>query len=224
MSTVLPTTTAPATTVPVGRTRATIVAVAIALGSIAVAVLVLWRPGVPRNDFNYADVAAVRDAVWANNLVDGLGFAVAGVALALAVCMLARARGAAWANVGAVLVSLCGMTFFAGEFAYGAFAWYATATAVLPADTGAALMTYAQHNMGHLAGPLVPAFIGYNLGVLLLCVALWRSRAVPKWLPIAIAVLTVAQFAMPAALLDVEEALTMLAFIPVGWFLLRSTR
>ena len=62
------------------------------------------------------------------------------------------------------------------------------------------------------------------LGVLLLCVALWRARAVPKWLPIAIAVLSVAQFVTPAALLDVEEALTMLAFVPVGWFLVRSTR
>ena len=37
-------------------------------------------------------------------------------------------------------------------------------------------------------------------------------------------VLSVAQFVTPAALLDVEEALTMLAFVPVGWFLVRSTR
>jgi hypothetical protein len=43
-----------------------------------------------------------------------------------------------------------------------------------------------------------------------------------SWLPIAIAVLTVAQFAMPNSLGRVEEAATMLAFIPVGWFLLRG--
>jgi hypothetical protein len=218
------TTINPPATATTGRTRPIIVATALALGSLAVAILLLTTPGFPRDDFDYADVAAVRDGGWATTLVDGLGFAVAGVALALAVCMLARARGAVLANVGAVLVALGGLVFFAAEFAYGAFAWYATATAVLPAETGAKLIAYAHDNGGHLMGPLAAAFVAYNVGVLLLCVALWRARAVPRWLPIAIVVLTVAQFATPNSLAGVEESLAMLSFVPVGWYLVRGTR
>jgi hypothetical protein len=54
--------------------------------------------------------------------------------------------------------------------------------------------------------------------VLLLSVALWRSASVPRWLPIAIAVLTIGQFAMPNALLDGEQALLMASFVAVAWF------
>src|SRR5438552_2638511 len=141
--------TSPVTT-STGRARAAIVATALALGSLTVAILLLISPGFPRDDFDYADIAAVRDGGWATTFVDGLGFAVAGVALALAVCMLARARGAVLANIGAILVALGGLVFFAAEFAYGAFARYATATAALPAGTGAKLTAYAHAHGGQV--------------------------------------------------------------------------
>jgi hypothetical protein len=206
-------------TVPTRRTREGIVAVALTLGSLAVAILLIWSPGLPNEDFTYADLAPARDATWATLLFDGLGFAIAGAALALAVCMLARSRGAIWANVGAVLTTVGGLAFFAAEFAFGTLSWYATA---LPADDGAKLITYVHDNPGHVMGVQVASFLAYNLGVLLMCVALWRARTVPRWLPIAIAVLTLAQFAMPSALGRVEEAVTMLSFVPIGWYLMRG--
>lgn len=55
-----------------------------------------------------------------------------------------------------------------------------------------------------------------------MCVALGRARTVPRWLPIAIAVLTLAQFAMPNALGRAEEAVTMLSFVPIGWYRMRG--
>ena len=212
----------PAATTSTSRPRAAIVATALTLGSLAVALMLVLAPGYQMDDFTYADIVASRDSAWTMYLVDGLGFAVAGVALALAVCMLARARGAAWANIGAVLTALGGMVFFAAEFAFASLAWYASTTDALPADAGTKLLTYLQNNGGHVIGVQAPAFIAYNLGVLLMCVALWRARAVPRWLPIAIAVLTLAQFAMPASLGRVEEAVTMLSFVPVAWYLVRG--
>jgi hypothetical protein len=206
-------------TVPTSRTREGIVAVALTLGSLAVAIMLVWSPGLPNEDFSYADLAPVRDTAWAALLVDGLGFAVAGAALALAVCMLTRARGAVWANVGAVLTTIGGMAFFAAEFAFGTFSWYATA---LPADSGTQLITYVHDNSGHVLGVQAASFVAYNLGVLLMCVALWRARTVPRWLPVAIAVLTLAQFVMPSVLGRVEEAVTMLSFVPIGWYLMRG--
>jgi hypothetical protein len=209
---------------PIGRARAAIVAVALATGSAAVAVLLLLQPGNLRTTFDYADIAAARDATFASDIVDGLGFAIAGVALAISVCVLARARGAAWANVGAVLMTLAGMLFAATEIAWGTLTWYATAPDALPVESGGALIRYLEHNTGHVDGLQVPAFLAYNVGALLLCAALWRARAVPRWLPIAITVLTVAQFVTPQSLANVEEAVLMLTFIPVGWFLIRAAR
>jgi hypothetical protein len=206
-------------TVPTSRVRDGIVAAALALGSLTVVILLIFADGLPDKHFTYADVAPGRDATWAALLVDGLGFAVAGIALALAVAQLARSRGAAWANTGAILAIVGGLAFCAAEFGYGVLIWYATA---LPAGTGGQLITQMQDNPGHIRGVQVAAFLAYNLGVLLLCVALWRAGTVPRWLPIAIAVLTLAQFAMPSALGRIEEAVTMLSFVPVGWYLMRG--
>ena len=62
----------------------------------------------------------------------------------------------------------------------------------------------------HMAAPQIAGFLVLNLGVLLLTVALRRSRSLPGWLPIATAVLTIGQFAdLPNRILDVEQAAVM---------------
>jgi hypothetical protein len=97
-----------AASVRVGLARAAIIALALSIGVVAVAVL--WQPWGERNQIGYADIAPHRDAAWLGAVVNGFGFATIGVTLGLAVCMLAPRRGSTWANVGAVLTGIGGVT------------------------------------------------------------------------------------------------------------------
>jgi hypothetical protein len=120
------------------RARTTIVAAILVLGAVAVATVLLWHPGPPRDDFSYASMAPVRNATWFVALLDAIGYVAVTVALAVAACLLAPARGARWANTGAVFTALGGIAFGVGDFAYGVLGWYATSNA-LSADAGSRL-------------------------------------------------------------------------------------
>jgi hypothetical protein len=187
--------------------------------------VLLWHPGPARDDLSHAAMAPVRHATWSVALIDAVGYATAAVALSITVCLLARPRGARWAAAGAVLTVLGGITCATGNYAYGALGWYssATATDALPADTGAKLMTYIKNNPGHMATPEIAGFLALNLGVLLLAAALWRSRSVPRWLPITTGVLTVGQFTdLPNPILDMEQTTLMATFATLAWLLARA--
>jgi hypothetical protein len=206
------------------RTRPAIVAILLVMGAAAVTTALLWHPGPQRDDFSYAGLRPVRDAMWTATLIDAMGYASATIALSIAVCLLAPARGSRWANIGAVLTSLGGIAFATGEFAYSALGWYATATDVLPVDTGTALMSYVEDHPAHMITPVIAGFLALNIGVLLLSTALWRSRSVPRWLPLATVVLTIGQFAgLPNRALDVEQSAVMVVYAAVAWYLIRAT-
>jgi hypothetical protein len=211
-------------TVPSGtaRTRAAIVSAILAIGAAAIAVLVLWQPWGERDHLSYADIEPHRDAAWLGTLVDGLAFAAVGVALGIAVCRLVpAARGAAVATVGAVLTGFGGVAFCAGIVSFGSLAWYATDPGAVPPDTGAALLTYVVDNPGHVMGAQMAGFLLYTLGSLLLMVALWRARAVPRWLPVAYLVLTVGVFAAGGVVLNVVQAVQTLLLLPVAFYAAR---
>jgi hypothetical protein len=99
-------------------------------------------------------MAPVRNVTWTAALIDAVGYATAAVALSIAVCLLAPARGARWANAGAVLTALGGIAFATGDFAYGALGWYATTDAI-PAETGTKLMTYIKDNSAALMATFI---------------------------------------------------------------------
>lgn len=207
------TTPAPVST---AQARAVTVSAFLGLGAVAVAVAVLWQPWGERDALGYADIAPHRDAAWLGTMIDGLAFAVVGVTLGLAVCRLARARGSAWATVGAAMTGLGGIAFCAGMISFGSLSWYATDTRALPADAGTALMTYAVDHPGHLMGPQMAGFLLVTLGSLALMVALWRARSVPRWLPIGYAVLTAGTFALDGVALNVVQAAQMLSLLIVA--------
>jgi len=206
------------------RIRAAIVSAVLALGAVAIAVIVLWQPWGERDALSYEDIAPHRDAAWLGTLVDGLAIAAVGVTLALAVCRLVRARGAALATVGSVLTGFGGIAFFAGMFAFGSLSWYATSPDAVPPDAGSAFMTYVNDNPGHVMLPQMLGFLLFTLGSLLLMGALWRSRSVPRWLPIAYLVLTVGIFALSGLLLNVVQAVQTLLLVPVAFYALRRAR
>jgi hypothetical protein len=224
MSTVTPVATSVSTvpTACVSRVRAAIISAVLTLGALAVAVVVLWQPWGARNALGYADIAPHRDAAWIGAIVDGLGFAAIGIALGLAVCVLAPTRGSTWANIGAVLAGLGGVTFCAGMVSFGSFAWYATSADAIPVTSGTSLMSYVQDNPGHILGLEMAGFVMTTLGSLVLMVALWRSRSVPRWLPIGYLVLTVGVFALGGVVLNVVQAVQTLSLVVVAFATLRA--
>jgi hypothetical protein len=217
------TTLAPAATATAAaRARAAIVSVLLTLGAVVLAVLVLWQPWGERDQLGYADLAPHRDAAWLGATVDGLAFAAMCVALALAVCRLAPARGWVWASVGAVVTGIGGVAFAAGMAAFGSLAWYATSTEAISVQAGTALMTYVDDNPGHVLGLQMAGFLLATVGTLVLMVALWRARSVPRWLPIGYLVLTVGVFALSGVALNIVQAVQTLSLVVVAYFAWRA--
>jgi hypothetical protein len=203
------------------RIRAAIVSGVLALGAVVVAVIVLWQPWGERDALAYDDLAPHRDGAWLGSLVDGLALAAIGVTLAIAVCRLAPGRGAALATVGGVLTGLGGIAFSVGMFAFGSLAWYATSPEAVQPDAGEALMTYVNDNPGHVLLPQMIGFLLFTLGSLLLMGALWRSRSVPRWLPVAYLVLTVGLFVLGGVAMNVVQAAQTLLLVPVAVYAFR---
>jgi hypothetical protein len=202
-----------------GRVRVRIVQAVLALGSAAVIGFLLVRPGPARTDLSYPAVAAGRDAAWWGHLVECVGYGAAGIGLALAVGLLVRGRGATWANAGGVLVALGGVLFAAMGYTIAVVSWYATSPGGIGPAAGAALLDDVRTDPGHFAAADVLGFVTLTLGSLLIAVALWRSGSVPRWVPISLAVLTLAQFApWPDRAFDVEQAVLMGVFLVVAWF------
>ncbi len=224
------TTTAPAipttaTTSAGGQSglRARLIAAGLVIGPLLSAGVLTFRPGPERDDFSYASFAAVRDGAWLSAVIDHLGYVLLSLALPLAVCLLVRAgRGARLATIGSALVLVGGMFFASGFYAFYLMGWYATAPEALSAENGTTFMSYIENNLAHVFGPQAAGFFAFNIGTLLLCAALWRSRSVPRAVAPVIAVLTVGQFLLPSKALDVEQTLFLLSLLPVAWFTWRQ--
>jgi hypothetical protein len=201
--------------------RSRLIAAILSVAALIVAVVVLWQPWGERDGLAYADLAPHRDGAWLGSLADGLAFAAAGVALGLAVCLLAPVRGRVLATVGAVGTALGGALFSAGMVGFGALAWYATNPAALSPEAGTALLAQVKDNPGHLLVVQMAGFLLFTLGALVLSGALWRARSVPRWLPVAYLVLTIATFATDGVVLNVVEAVQALAWMVVAFFAVR---
>jgi hypothetical protein len=203
--------------------RACIVAAALALGACAVAAMVIWRPWGERNAFGYGDIAPLRDNLWLGTLIDSVGFAVAAVALALTTCVLVRTRGSRFADAGATLTALGGILFAAGSFAHAAVGWFATSD-VISASSGRALLHLAEDQPVRLMLPVIIGFLCVAVGTLLASTALLRSGSVPRWVPIAMIVLTVGQFVVPTRAQDFVQITYMAVLVCLAGVLAGRTR
>lgn len=205
------------------RARAVIVPAILALGAAAVATVLLFRPWPVRNSFLYEELAPVRDGIWTSILVDSVAFAAVAIGLSLVVAQLTQTRGAALANVGAVVASAGGILFAMGAFAFAAFTWYVTDPTVLPVADGTRVLDYVVANPEHLMLLQMGGFLLYTLGTLLLAAALFRARSVPRGLPIAMIVLTIAQFATHGRVLDFVQIVAMMVLVALAVLAIRRS-
>jgi hypothetical protein len=200
-----------------GRTaRARPVAVALASAAVLAAVNMLARP-MPAADFDsYSAVRSARDGVWTFALVGGIAGGLAFACLGLAACVLVNGRGSAWATAGAVLTGVGGMLFGAGFFAVGASDWYLTA------DGAESAFAYGQDHAARAFGAQAAGFGLSFLGLILLAVALWRARAVPRRLAVAPpAAFVVMVLSGTGVVYDVMHAGFMSTLVVLAWYLWR---
>ncbi len=205
------------------RARTVIVAATLALGAAVVATVLLFRPWPVRNSFLYHELAPVRDGIWTSILVDSLAFAAVAIGLSLVVAQMTPTRGASLANLGGVVATVGGVLFAMGAFAFATFTWYVTDSAALPLADGTRLLEYAVANPEHGMLVQMGGFLLYTLGTLILAAALLRARSVPRWLPIALVVLTIAQFATSDRILDIVQIAAMTVLVILAALALRQS-
>ena len=170
---------------PVTRRRIGVIGLVLVISNvIATPGGVLWpEPSGGGETYSYADIQPLRDRWW--GLLVGLSVsALLGVtAQAFLTGYLVRRRGAAWATTGGVLIWI-GIAFQAVGVG-GLAATYYFATGV-DATTGGAVVGNANDDLLHLFGPMLAGALTVAVGTVVQAVGLWRSRAVPRWVPVLV--------------------------------------
>jgi hypothetical protein len=223
MAQVATTTQAASTGAGASRARVIIAAATLAIGAAVVAVVLLFRPWPARNSFLYDELAPIRDGIWTSILVDSLAFVAVAIGLSLVVAHATRMRGASLANAGAVLAVSGGVLFAMGAFAFAMFTWYVTDPTALPTADGTRLLEYAVANPERGMLLQLGGFLLYTLGTLVLAAALLRAASVPRWLPIAMIGLTLAQFGTSDRALDAIQIAAMTLLVILAGAVLRRS-
>jgi hypothetical protein len=170
---------------PVTRRRVGFVGLVLATTSvIALPGGLLWpAPSGGGETYTFADIQPLRDRWWillvflAGNLILNVP------AQALATVILVRRRGAAWATVGGAVMWIGTALYAVGVGGWAAAYYFATDPAVgRPAGTAA--MDAIGNDMPHLLGGMIVGSMMVAVGTVIQSVGLWRSKAVPRWIPL----------------------------------------
>ncbi|GGM74581.1 hypothetical protein GCM10011609_08080 [Lentzea pudingi] len=179
-------------------TRGRVAVLAVVLGVTSVAAVaggLLWpEPASGGETYSYADIVGRRDLWW--GLLTGLAaMQVLNIPLqALAAMFLVRRRGSAWATWGAALMWIGTGLQGAGGAGWAAAYFFPTDPSV-GAAAGEAVVQ-AANDSAQLFAFLVPGAALVLLGTVLQCVGLFRSHAVPKWVPVLLLFIVVS-FVIP---------------------------
>ena len=210
--------TDPSDVASVRRGRLALLAVAIAVTAVIAVVGGLAWPSPAEGDwFSYADIAPIRHRWWLVATVLAVGAVVGIPAQALAAMSLARSRGARWATAGAVL-----MWLGAGLEATGGAGWamlyYFTTDPALETAAGTGLLDAIVNDPRLFAAGLLGA-VAVALGTVLQAVGLWRSRALPRWVPILTLAVVPTFFLPNEGVAGLVTALPMaVGAVALGWY------
>jgi hypothetical protein len=160
---------------------------AIVLGAVVAGTGMALHMGAMPEDERLA-IAIAEDPRWLlTHLLLGFGFAVLAFGLASSLFLL-RGRGAKLTGVGASVGALGALVMSFSDLTHGAVG-FALGTHVTPATSMQIHMAYFEH----------PAILGMNtgpmllpLGMILLGAGLLRSRAVPRWMAVAVMIVPLA--------------------------------
>ena len=145
---------------------------------------VLWpEPSGGGETYSYADIQPLRDRWWGLLVVLSISGLLGVAAQAFLTGYLVRGRGAAWATTGGFLMWI-GIAFQAVGVG-GLAATYYVATGV-DATTGGVVIDNANDDLLHLFGPMLAGALMVAVGTVIQVVGLWRSHAVPRWVPLLV--------------------------------------
>lgn len=175
--------TAPPPTVadPVLRRRIGIVALLLAITAVAaVPGGLLWpEPAAGGETYAYSDIQPARDLWWGLLVVLSGALVINVPAQALLTTFLVRSRGAAWATTGAVVMWIGTALYAVGVAGWAAAYYFATAPGV-----DASVIERINDDSAHLFGVMIPGALLVAVGTVIQAVGLWRSHAVPRWIPV----------------------------------------
>ncbi|MFI6833962.1 hypothetical protein ACIBG5_43090 [Kribbella sp. NPDC050241] len=175
--------TAPPPTVadPVRRRRVGIVALLLAITAVAaVPGGLLWpEPAAGGETYAYSDIQPVRNLWWGLLVVLSGALVINVPAQALLTTLLVRRRGAAWATTGAVVMWIGTALYAVGGAGWAAAYYFATAPGV-----DASVIERINDDSAHLFGVMIPGALLVAVGTVIQAVGLWRSHAVPRWIPV----------------------------------------
>ncbi|MEU4604100.1 hypothetical protein AB0F43_14060 [Kribbella sp. NPDC023972] len=171
----------PVTADPVLRRRVGIVALLLALTAIAaVPGGLLWpEPAAGGETYAYTDIQPVRDLWWGLLVVLSAALVINVPAQALLTTFIVRDRGSGWATAGAVVLWIGTALYAAGAAGWAAAYYFATAPGV-----DASVIERINDDTAHLFGVMLPGALLVAVGTVIQAVGLWRSRAVPRWIPL----------------------------------------
>ncbi|MEV8375287.1 hypothetical protein AB0P21_21310 [Kribbella sp. NPDC056861] len=163
------------------RRRVGYVAVALAVtGVAAVPGGLLWpQPAAGGETYAYADIQPHRALWWGLLTALAVNLIVNVPAQALLTVLLVRARGAAWATVGGIIMWIGAALYAVGAAGWAAAYYFATAAGVDPS-----VIERVNDDSAHVFGVMIPGALLVALGTVIQAVGLWRSGAVPRWIPV----------------------------------------
>ncbi|HET6292629.1 MAG TPA: hypothetical protein VFG33_04625 [Kribbella sp.] len=169
----------------VTRRRVGIVGLILALTSVAALPGgLLWpSPAGGGENFAYSDIFPVRDRWWGLLVFLSANLILNVLAQAIATIVLVRRRGAAWATIGGLVMWVGTALYAVGVGGWAAAYYFATDPAVGTA-AGTAVMDSMSEDMAHLFGPIISGSLLVAIGTVIQVVGLWRSKAVPRWIPL----------------------------------------
>ncbi|MEU4287848.1 hypothetical protein AB0E63_06475 [Kribbella sp. NPDC026596] len=145
---------------------------------------VLWpEPSGGGETYSYADIQPLRDRWWGLLVLLAAGALLGVPAQAFLTTYLVRKRGAAWATAGGLMMWI-GIAFQAVGVGGLAAAYY-FATGV-DATAGTPVIASANDDLLHLFGPMLAGALLVAIGTVVQVVGLWRSHAVPRWVPLLV--------------------------------------
>lgn len=142
----------------------------------------LWPEPAAGNWYTYQDIAPIRERWW--NVLTGLsvGLVLNVPAQALAALILTPDRGAMWTTAGASLMWLGTGLYAVGVGGWASVYFFGTHPA-LDVANGTRLLDQVADDP-RLFAVALPGALLVALGTVVQAVGLWRSRALPRWVPI----------------------------------------
>ncbi|TCO48391.1 hypothetical protein EV646_104209 [Kribbella antiqua] len=182
---------------PVTRKRIGLVSLIFVITSVAaVPGGLLWpEPSGGGETYTYADIQPLRDRWWGLLVVLSANLVLNVPAQALLTVFLVCHRGAPWATIGGLVMWIGTALYAVGVAGWAATYYFATG---VDAATGGAVMDHVADDTPHLLGTVMAGALMVAVGTVIQVIGLWRSHAVPRWIPVLLLVIVVT-FVIPGS-------------------------